>query len=175
MGSGKETTTDRGTDNDIINEEHSSVPSSAQESTSDSETQCGEKGRDSGFGPKHDGNAVRLDNKSKRKRNRRKETKRNKLKGKSLEKGGVNAAGLTSKKESFEKMLLDLSTSIFCVQETKLYHKNQIKSPNSRNYTIFELLRKTSKVKVEVYVEECIKIFVQFGLLKEMMKLNVLK
>ena len=83
-------------------------------------------------------------NKSKEKRNRRKERKRNKVSTKSLKIVGVNCAGLLTKLESFEKLLVEEEPSMFSLQETKLSKPNQIKTESSRNYTIYELLRKKS-------------------------------
>ena len=65
-------------------------------------------------------------NRSKKKRNRRKERKRNKIKERSLKIIGVNSAGLMSKIDSFEKLLLDENPAVFCIQETK--KRNLIKS-----------------------------------------------
>ena len=44
--------------------------------------------------------------------------------------------------ESFDKILAESNCSIFFLQETKLRRQGTIKSPNSQNYVIFELLRK---------------------------------
>ena len=68
----------------------------------------------------------RINNKSKNKRNRRKERIRNKIKTKSLKMVGINSAGLLSKLESFENLLVDEVPSIFSLQETKLSKPNQI-------------------------------------------------
>ena len=57
--------------------------------------------------------------KNKTKNNRRKERKVSKRKDKRLKVIGVNAAGLMSKLDSFEKLLSDEKPSIFCIQETK--------------------------------------------------------
>ena len=57
---------------------------------------------------------------------------------------GVNSAGLMSKIDSFEKLLIDKNPSVFCIQETKLKKPNQIKTNSSRNFKIYELLRKNS-------------------------------
>ena len=91
---------------------------------------------------KRDDHLIR--NKSKEKRNRRKERKRDIVRTKSLKIVGVNCAGLLSKLESFEKLLVDEEPSIFSLQETKLSKPNQIKTESSRNYTIYELFRKKS-------------------------------
>ena len=58
---------------------------------------------------------------------------------------GTNSAGLTSKLHSFDKLLNDLKPSVFCLQETKMKTQSRIKTENSRNYTIYELLRKSSR------------------------------
>lgn len=57
---------------------------------------------------------------------------------------GVNAAGLMSKIESFEKLLSDLEPAVFCVQETKIRKPNMIKCESSKRFTIYELHRKNS-------------------------------
>ena len=49
-----------------------------------------------------------------------------------------------SKIDSFEKLLIDLVPTVFCIEETKLKKSNQIKTPNSKNYTIYELNQKLS-------------------------------
>ena len=87
---------------------------------------------------KRDDHLIR--NKSKEKRNRRKERKRDIVRTKSLKIVGVNCAGLLSKLDSFEKLLVDEEPSIFSLQETKLRKSNQIKTESVRNYTIYELL-----------------------------------
>ena len=83
-------------------------------------------------------------NKSKRKRNRRKERKKGKISERFFKVIGVNAAGLMSKIESFEKLLRDKQPSVFCLQETKLKKPNKIKTESSKHFTIYELLRKNS-------------------------------
>ena len=75
-----------------------------------------------------------LTNKSKNKRNRRKERKRNQIKTKSLKLVGINSAGLLSKLDSFEKLLVDEEPSIFSFQETKLRKPNQIKTEARMSY-----------------------------------------
>ena len=57
---------------------------------------------------------------------------------------GLNCAGILSKLESFEDLLIEKEPSIFCLQETKVKRPNQIKTDSSRNFTIYELLRKKS-------------------------------
>ena len=85
-------------------------------------------------------------NKSKRKRNRRKERKNIKHKNvyENLKIICVNCAGLMSKIQSFEKLLNDENPSIFCLQETKIKKPNQIKTETSKNFTFYELHRKNS-------------------------------
>ena len=91
---------------------------------------------------KSEGVGIRLKNKSKEKRNRRKERKRKLSKSHKLQIIGVNCAGILSKLESFEDLLINKEPSIFCLQETKVKRANQIKTESSRNFTIYELLRK---------------------------------
>ena len=54
---------------------------------------------------------------------------------------GANSAGLSNKKESFERNLNLFLPGVFLVQETKLRRKNKIKHPN---YITFEYLRENS-------------------------------
>ena len=89
-------------------------------------------------------------NDSKHKRNRR-SLKRNKVNrfhvnGKSVTMIGINSAGITSKLESFDKLLCDVQPTIWFMQETKR-NKNQseLKSNNLQNYQIFELKRQKTK------------------------------
>ena len=59
---------------------------------------------------------------------------------------GVNAAGITSKMDSFDKLLFDLQPSIWMMQETKrkiMYPK--MKTNNLNNYQVFELKREKTK------------------------------
>ena len=84
-------------------------------------------------------------NKSKHKRNRRKEAKRNKPKTKNVKIVGVNAAGIMTKLESFENLLRVENPSIFCLQETKANKENKIKTESIKRYTLYELVRKKSK------------------------------
>ena len=86
------------------------------------------------------GNGVRI--KSKGKKNRRKERKRDLTKNKNIQILGLNCAGILNKLESFEDILLNKQPSIFCLQETKVKRPNQIKTESSKNFTIYELLRK---------------------------------
>ena len=55
---------------------------------------------------------------------------------------GVNAAGLSSKLASFDYLLSSLQPSLFFIQESKLKTQGKIKTKNSQNYQIFELIRK---------------------------------
>ena len=50
-----------------------------------------------------------------------------------------------SKLDSFEKLLKVEMPSVFCIQETKVKKTNQIKTDSSKEYTIYELVRKNSK------------------------------
>ena len=55
---------------------------------------------------------------------------------------GINAAGLTSKLESFDKLLYDIKPSIFLIQETKRrIGAPKIRAKNIENYQVFELRR----------------------------------
>ena len=55
---------------------------------------------------------------------------------------GINAAGLTSKIESFDKLLFDLQPSIWMIQETKRKQVSpKIKGNNLVNYQVFEMFR----------------------------------
>ena len=116
-----------GTENSSHSEKHSKDEAGSPEPKPES------KRNDSGLG-----------NKSKTKRNRRKEKKKNKVQTNSLKVIGVNAAGLSSKLDSFEKLLCDEDPSVFCVQETKLKKSNQIKTESTKKFTIYELHRKNS-------------------------------
>ena len=59
---------------------------------------------------------------------------------------GVNAAGLTSKAESFDKMLFDRKPSVWLMQETKRKSvDSKIKADNLINYQVFEMKRVKSK------------------------------
>ena len=49
-----------------------------------------------------------------------------------------------SKMESFDKLLSDENPTIFCIQETKLKRPNQNKTETLKNYTSYELHRKSS-------------------------------
>ena len=58
---------------------------------------------------------------------------------------GINAAGITSKIDSFDKMLFDRSPSIWMMQETKRRSLDvKIKSKNLENYQVYELKRDRS-------------------------------
>ena len=59
---------------------------------------------------------------------------------------GVNAAGITSKVESFDKMLFDIKPFVWFIQETKRkITDTKIKANNLINYQIFEIKREKSK------------------------------
>ena len=55
---------------------------------------------------------------------------------------GVNAAGLASKLNSFDKILSDLMPGVFFVQETKMRKMGNIKTECAKKYQIYELVRK---------------------------------
>ena len=60
---------------------------------------------------------------------------------------GLNAAGVTSKIDSFDKVLFDVMPSVWMMQETKRkQYSPQLTSQNLNNYQIFELKREKSKL-----------------------------
>ena len=63
----------------------------------------------------------------------------------SLKVVGCNANGISSKLPSLDHIILSLAPTIICLQETKNVKPGRIKCENSKNYTIFELIRKESK------------------------------
>ena len=79
------------------------------------------------------------------KKTRRMNYRKNKTVNKNLRCVGVNAAGLSSKLQSFEFILHSLQPQIFSIQETKLYKPGKIKTENTVKYSIYELHRKNSK------------------------------
>ena len=59
---------------------------------------------------------------------------------------GVNAAGITSKMNSFDKLLFDIRPSVFIIQETKRkLNAPKMRAKNLENYEVFELRREKSK------------------------------
>ena len=78
--------------------------------------------------------------------NNRRALRRNKIKNRKskneLKLLGVNAAGLSSKFKSFDKLLTDISPQIFFIQESKMKRPGRIKTKMSNNYVIYELTRK---------------------------------
>ena len=58
---------------------------------------------------------------------------------------GVNANGISSKFQSLDYIISEINPSVVCIQETKVKTVGKIKSKNSNNYTIFELVRKQSR------------------------------
>ena len=56
----------------------------------------------------------------------------------------MNCAGLSSKLRSFDKLLIDTKAGVFFLKETKMKRIGSIKTENSQNYQIFELVRKHS-------------------------------
>ena len=92
---------------------------------------------------------------SKHKKNRR-ALKRNKTKKfhvncKSVIMVGINSAGITSKLESFNKLLFDIQPTLWFMQETKRNINqsslalNNLTSNNLQNYPIFELEQQKTK------------------------------
>ena len=68
------------------------------------------------------------------------------MKGKFLNIVGINAAGITSKIDSFDKMLFDLQPSIWMLQETKRKPGDpRMKANNLINYQVFELRREKTR------------------------------
>ena len=64
---------------------------------------------------------------------------------KSLNLVGANAAGLSSKFDSFDKLLSEIIPGVFFIQETKLRKEGKIKTENASKYQIYERLRKSSR------------------------------
>ena len=63
--------------------------------------------------------------------------------GKSVSVLGINTAEITSKIQSFDKLLFDAQPSIFMLQESKRrVNAPQLKTTNLCNYQVFELRRK---------------------------------
>ena len=62
---------------------------------------------------------------------------------------GTNCAGLSSKWQSFNKLINDIKPAVFFGQETKLKKKLKFKVENSK-YIIFRLERE-KKLEVEVW------------------------
>lgn len=83
-------------------------------------------------------------NKSKEKTKNRRSLRKNKTRkcARKLTLVGVNSAGLSSKLDSFDHILSAIQPSVFFIQETKLRKQGRIKTQNSKNYSIFELVRK---------------------------------
>ena len=85
-------------------------------------------------------------NKSKRKRIRRRERKKSNF---SLKLFGNNVNGLSKKFESLEHLIVTENPSVIFFQETKLTRSGRIKTPNSKNFTWYELHRTKSAEKGE--------------------------
>ena len=59
---------------------------------------------------------------------------------------GINAAGITQKMDSFDKLLFDLQPSIWMMEETKRKQNYpKMKANNLTNYQVFELRREKTK------------------------------
>ena len=68
------------------------------------------------------------------------------MNGKSIRIVGVNAAGITSKLDSFDKLIFDRRPSIWMMQETKRrVTDKQIQTKNLVNYQVFEMKRGKTK------------------------------
>ena len=66
--------------------------------------------------------------------------------GQSLVIVGVNVAGITSKIDSFDKLIFHIKPSVWMMQETKRKQSSpKLTSPNMINYQIFELRRNKTK------------------------------
>ena len=66
--------------------------------------------------------------------------------GKSLNIIAINAAGITSKIDSFHELLFDLQPSVFMLQETnRRQGSDKMKAKNIENYQVFELQQEKSK------------------------------
>ena len=88
-------------------------------------------------------NGVAKKNRRALKRNKR---NTNNVTGKSLIFVGVNAAGITSKIHSFDKLLVDIQPTVWMMQETKrTINRPKLASNNLSNYQIFELRRHKTK------------------------------
>ena len=74
-----------------------------------------------------------------------KKNKRNNFMGENIKIVAINCAGITSKMESFNKMLCDIKPSIWLLQETKRrIYDPKMKANNLINYQVFELRREKS-------------------------------
>ena len=82
--------------------------------------------------------------KTKKKKNRRVEKREKSSKNvkKELNLLGVNAAGISSKLYSFDKVIADIKPGVFFIQETKMRKEGMIKTAQLANYQIFERIRK---------------------------------
>ena len=61
---------------------------------------------------------------------------------------GVNAAGINSKLESLNAMLVKLKPQIWCVQETKLKENETVKCDSIKDFQMYYLYRKNSGMSV---------------------------
>jgi hypothetical protein len=59
---------------------------------------------------------------------------------------GTNCAGISSKWQSFDKLIDDLKPAVFFGQETKLRKKQKFKISNS-DYNVFRLERESTGLK----------------------------
>ena len=138
LGSNHGASTDSKSTDDKLNKKHSN------KDTCDSEKPHENKRTAPKLESKYEGDESGIIKNSKRKQNRRKERKMKKVNERTFKVIGINAAGLMSKIESFEKLMKDVQPSVFCVQETKLRKPNKIKTESTKGFTMYELLRQDS-------------------------------
>ena len=91
------------------------------------------------------GNSSSITEKNLSKQGRKRSIKRKYLnENKSLKMIGVNAAGINSKLESFNAMLVKLKPQIWCVQETKLKENETLKCEDIKDFQVYYLYRQNS-------------------------------
>ena len=79
-----------------------------------------------------------------RSKNRRVHKRKNeKVVNRKLKLIGINSAGLSSKLDSFDKVLEDIQPGVFFIQESKMKRMGKINTENAKKYQIYELLRKS--------------------------------
>ena len=83
-------------------------------------------------------------NKKKTKKNRRGKKGRFNVESK-FSVVGANCNGISSKKDSLDHIITALSPSVITLQETRQRKEGRIKTKNSDNYIVFELVRKNSQ------------------------------
>ena len=83
-------------------------------------------------------------NKKVRSKNRRVHKRKNEnVVNRKLKLIGINSAGLSSKLDSFDKVLEDIQPGVFFIQESKMKRMGKINTENAKKYQIYELLRKS--------------------------------